>query len=84
MKNITTHISRLLIISALFATATVSANETEPQEIVVKVQAEVAKELTEVKANLVKELQQQLTDSIKLQVNSAVSIIGESVKALLP
>lgn len=84
MKNLTTNITRVIIVSALLASAAVKAEETEQQVTVVQLQNEVAKELTEVKANLVEDLQQQLTNSIKQQVNSAVSNIAESVKALLP
>ncbi|WP_019676209.1 hypothetical protein [Arsukibacterium perlucidum] len=84
MKNLTTNISRVIMVSALLASAAVKAEETEQQVTVVQLQNEVAKELTEVKANLVEDLQQQLTNSIKQQVNSAVSNIAESVKALLP
>lgn len=84
MKNLTTNITRVIMVSALLASAAVKAEETEQQVTVVQLQNEVAKELTEVKANLVEDLQQQLTNSIKQQVNSAVSNIAESVKALLP
>lgn len=81
MKKLTTNISRMIMVSALLASAAVKA---EQQVSVVQVHTEVAKELTEVKVNLMQELQQQLTNSIKQQVNSAVSNIAESVKALLP
>lgn len=84
MNTLTTKITRLVIVGALFATAAVNAEEAEPQVSVVQVKTEVAKELTAVKANLVQDLQQQLTHSIKQQVNSTVSSIAESVKALLP
>ncbi|WP_372627137.1 hypothetical protein [Arsukibacterium sp.] len=84
MKNLTTIFTRVIIVSALLASAAVKAEETEEQVTVVQLQNEVAKEITEVKANLVQDLQQQLTNSIKQQVNSAVSNIADSVKALLP
>ncbi|KKO45929.1 hypothetical protein WG68_07925 [Arsukibacterium ikkense] len=84
MKKLTTNITRLMIISALFASTVVQADEkAEQQATVVQVQTEVAKELTEVTANLLQELQQQVTNSIKQQVNSTVSTIAESVKALI-
>lgn len=84
MKNITTSIARLIIVGALFTSAVVKAEETEKQDTVIQLHTEVAKELTDVKANLMQDIQQQLTASIKHQLNSAVSNIAESVKALLP
>lgn len=89
MKNLTTNITRVIIVGALFASSAVIAEEAEqPVTVqpvtVTQLQNEVAKEITEVKASLIQDLQHQLTKSIKQQVNSAVSNIADSVKALLP
>ncbi|MBV2130282.1 hypothetical protein [Arsukibacterium indicum] len=89
MKNLTTKFTRVIIVSALFASSALMAEETQqPVTVqpvtVTQLQYEVAKEITEVKASLVQDLQHQLTNSIKQQVNSAVNNIADSVKALLP
>ena len=84
MKNFTTKFTRVIFVSALFASSAIMAEETEQPVTVVQLKNEVAKEITEVKASLVQDLQHQLTNSIKQQVNSTVNNIADSVKALLP
>jgi flagellar biosynthesis/type III secretory pathway chaperone len=84
MKNLTTNITRVIIVGALFASSAVMAEQAEQPVTVTQLQNEVAKEITEVKASLVQDLQRQLTNSIKQQVHSAVNNIADSVKSLLP
>lgn len=87
MKTLTTNIARFVMVSALLAGMTVQAEQTEQttqQTVVVEVKTVSTTALTTIQSQFLQDLQQQLTDSIAEQANSALSHVVKSVKAMLP
>jgi hypothetical protein len=85
MKTLTTKIARFIIIGTVLTASAAYAEESSQQEQVIATENQLVTEMIEVNVNLVQDFQQQLTNSIKQQVNSTLNIITKSVQeALLP
>lgn len=84
MNKFTATIGRIIIAGTLFTTAAAQADETSSQITAPIVQVETGTELSAIKAQLVQDLQHELTSSIKQQASNALNHVAQTVKALLP
>ena len=80
MKKLTSKVTCLVVVSALFASSTVLA---QPEEV----NSESPKAVEEVSINkqqFIDDLQQQLVSGIKQQVSTTLHSMAESLKSLMP
>ena len=80
MKKLTSKVTCLVVVSALFASSTVLAQpeaiNSEPPQAV--------EEITINKQQFIDDLQQQLVSGIKQQVSTTLNSVAESLKSLMP